>query len=74
MNETNITQIIIETLNTIFSQFFTSIDTNVYSLLDELVFVEQDFLKDSYLEKLLGTSSSNGLLLIANSLLVGFIL
>ncbi len=74
MNETNMTQVIIETLNSIFSQFFTSIDTNVYSLLDELVFIGQDFLEDSYLEKLLGTSSSNGLLLIANSLLIGFIL
>ena len=33
-----------------------------------------DILNDSYFEKILGTTASNGLLLIANSLLFGFIL
>ena len=70
----NITQIIIDTINTIFENLFSSIDNNLYSLLDELTFINTDILTDKYFQDILGTSSSNGILLIANALLFGFIL
>lgn len=73
-NTLNITTTIIETINTILESLFSSIDNNIYSILDDITFVSSDILNDSYFEKILGTSSSNGILLIANSLLFGFIL
>lgn len=70
----NITQIIIDTINTIFENIFSSIDNNLYSLLDELIFIDKDILNDNYFQKILGTSSSSGILLISNSLLLALIL
>ena len=70
----NITQTIIDTINTIFETLFASIDNNLYSVLDQITFISSDILNDQNFEKLFGTSTSNGILLIANSLLLGFIL
>ena len=68
----NITQTIIDTINNIFSLLFSSIDNNLYSILDKLLFINEDILNDSFLKTLLGNSVSKSLLIIANSLLVGF--
>lgn len=73
-NANNITQTIIDTINSIFETLFASIDNNLYSVLDQITFVNSDILNDQNFEKLFGTSTSNGILLIANSLLLGFIL
>ena len=70
----NITQTIINTINTIFENLFASIDNNLYSLLDEITFINSDIIKDQTFEKIFGTSTSNGILIIANSLLLGFII
>lgn len=74
MQETqaSITQTIITTINTLFSSLFSSIDNNVYSILDDIIFIEPDILNDNFMSKFLGTSSTSGLILIANSLLIGF--
>lgn len=74
MEQSNITEIIINTINTILSNLFSSIDNNLYSLLDDVTFISSDILNDKNFEKILGTSASNGILLIANSLLLGIIL
>lgn len=73
-NTNNITSTIIETINTIFKNLFTSIDNNLYEVLDDLVFVNRNILSDKYFDKIFGTSTANGILLIANSLLIGFLL
>ena len=70
----NTSQVVIDTINTIFENLFTSIDTNLYKVLDDLTFVGSDILEDKYFGKIFGTSASNGILLIANSLLIGFII
>ena len=70
----NITQIIIDTINTIFENMFSSIDNTLYSLLDELTFISSDILNDHYFQDILGTSASSGILLVANALLFAFIL
>lgn len=72
MPQSNITQTIIDTINTIFNNLFSSIDNNLYSILDKLLFINTDFLNDSFFENLLGHSMSKSLLIIANSVLVGF--
>ena len=74
MEQTNITQIIIDTINTILGNLFSSIDNNLYSLLDDITFINSDILNDKNFENIFGTSTSNGILLIANSLLLGIIL
>lgn len=73
-NSTNITQIIIDTINTIFETLFSSIDNNLYSVLDDVTFISSDILQDKNFENLFGTSASNGILLISNSFLLAFIL
>lgn len=73
-NSANITQIIIDTINNIFETLFSSIDNNLYSVLDDITFINSDILQDKNFENLFGTSTSNGILLIANSLLLAFIL
>lgn len=73
-NTTDITQTIINAINTIFENLFSSIDNNLYSILDDITFVNSDILYDKNFETLFGTSTSNGILLIANSFLLAFIL
>ena len=67
----NIVQVITETINNLFSNLFSSIDNSLYPMLDDLLFINSDIMKDKYIEKIFGSSSS-GLLLICNSLLIGF--
>ena len=73
-NSNDVTQIIIDTINKIFETLFSSIDNNLYSILDNITFISSNILNDSNFETLFGTSTANGILLIANSLLLGFIL
>lgn len=73
-NNTDISSIVINTINTIFQNLFSSIDTNLYNILDNLTFINSNILNDKYFGKIFGTSASNGILLISNSLLIGFIL
>ena len=70
----NITQTIIDTINEILQYLFSSIDNNLYSVLDNITFIGSDILNDKNFEKIFGTSTSSGILLIANSLLLGFII
>lgn len=70
----DVTTSIINTINTIFDKIFSSIDKSLYEILDDLVFVGPDILKDKHFGKLLGESASNGIILIANALLIGFLL
>ena len=72
MTSSNITQTIIDTINTILNNLFSSVDNNLYSILDKLLFINEDFLNNSFFENLLGNSLSKSLLIISNSLLIGF--
>ena len=74
VEEQNLSQIIKEIINSILSDLFSSIDNNLYSILDEITFIKSDILTNSHFLNLFGTSRSNGILLIANSPLLGFIL
>ena len=65
-SQASITQIILNTINTLFSSLFSSIDNNIYS------FINTDILKDKFISSFFGTSTTTGLILLANSLLIGF--
>lgn len=72
METSNLTTSIIETINSIFETLFSSIDTTIYSVLDELTFIDKNILNNSVFQKIFGSTGNNGLLVIANSLLIGF--
>lgn len=67
----NIVQVITETINNLFYNLFSSVDNSLYSVLDDLLFINLDIFNDKYMEKLFGTSSTSGLILICNSLIAG---
>lgn len=69
----NIVDTITQTINNLFSNLFSSIDNSLYSVLDDLLFINVDILDNKYLNMIFGSSSS-GLILICNSLLFGFCL
>lgn len=72
--EVNIASIIIDSINSIFQTLFTSIDTSISYILDEVTFINSSILDTSYFSSIFGRSSSSGILLIANSLILGFLL
>ena len=72
MENNTITETIISSINTIFEQIFGSVDNSLYSTLDNITFINSDILKNNYFEKILGTSTTNGILLISNSMLLRY--
>lgn len=70
----NMANIIITTINTILENLFSSIDNTLYSVLDDITFISADILNTSYFQKILGMSASSGILIIANSLLLGYLI
>lgn len=65
-------QIIIETLNKLFSGLFSSIDNSIYSMLDHITFISENIFEDKLLKSILNPFS--GIIIIANSLLVSFVI
>lgn len=72
MTQINYSQIIIDTINELFSTLFSSIDNSIYSLLDEITFIDESILSDKLFDKAL--NSIYGLAGVANALLIGFVL
>lgn len=70
----NITEVITKTINTLFDNLFSSIDNNLYLILDDITFINSDIFNDKFFKNIFGTSSQNGILLVANSLLIGIVL
>ena len=70
----NVTETIISTINSIFEKLFSSIDNNLYSVLDDITFINSNILKDNNFEKIFGTSTTDGILLISNALLIGVLI
>ena len=74
MNLADISTVVSTTINEIFYKIFSSIDNNLYSILDKFTFINSDILNDSYFGDILGGPNSNGILLIANSLIFGYLI
>lgn len=71
---TDYSQIIINTLNTLLSNLFSSIDNEVYSSLDNIAFVNENNINNNSIIMALTPAFSNTIIIIANSLLLGFTL
>ena len=74
MEQINITEIILNSINEIFSKFFSSVDNTIYALLDDLIFISPDILQNNSLKIIIGETNYSGILLICNSLVIGFII
>ena len=74
MNDKNIAESIFNIINSLFSKLFSSIDNNIYGILDKITFLNKEILQGENFQKILGDSFSNGILLICNSLVFGIII
>lgn len=74
MNSNEISSIISSTINQMFYKIFSSIDNSLYSILDDFTFIDSDILSDEYFMDIFGLSSGKGILLIANSLVFGYLI
>lgn len=72
--EIDIGAIILDTINSLCQSLFSSIDNTIFPLLDDLIFITPDIAESSYLEKIMGHNANTGLLILANALLLAFIL
>lgn len=70
MDSNDVVNVIIQTINTIFNNLFSSIDNSIYDSLDNYVFVNNDIISNNYFKNLLGYSG-NGFLYLADAMLVG---
>ena len=74
MDSSQISTIISSTINEMFYKIFSSIDNSLYSALDDFTFIDSDILNDNYFIDIFGLSSRKGILLIANSLVLGYLI
>lgn len=70
----NISSIITDTINSLFADLFSSIDNSIYYLLDDITFIDTGIISDNIFKNILGLSSNEGILIIANTLLFGVLL
>ena len=61
MEQGEIVNIIIDTINTILGNIISSIDNSMYSSLDSVIFIGPDIIKNSSFEKLLVLMENMGL-------------
>ena len=74
MDSSQLSEIIIQTINQIFSTMFSSIDNNLYGNLDNLVFIKNDILNGSIFKNSLGANTLSGLVYLADAMLAGILL
>ena len=74
MEDSIVISIIIKAINTIFNNLFSSIDNAIYPVLDDLIFIDEKIFDYTFLEKIIGENSNSGLLMLANSLLLAFVI
>ena len=73
-NEVNIIEVVKETINTLCNSLFDSVNNTVFPLLDDIVFINGDIVNSKSMQNLFGNSISEGILILANSLIFAFIL
>ena len=74
MNQEQIVDIIIKTINTIITNIFSSVDNSIFEILDDITFIDNGILTTSYFEKLLGANGKTGLLYLADAMLASILI
>ena len=73
MEATNLSTTIVNTINELIQNLFSSIDNNIYSYIDEIIFLTPSSISNNNFEDLF-TTSSNSILVIANALILAYLL
>ncbi len=73
ISQTEIINLIMSVINEMFSNLFSSIDNTIYSLLDEIVFVNSDLVITQGITNIFSSSKFN-ILILANILLSGLVI
>ena len=73
MEATNLSTTIANTINELIQNLFSSIDNNIYSYIDEIIFLTPSSISNNNFEDLF-TTSSNSILVIANALILAYLL
>ena len=71
MNKSELVDLLIQTINSIFSTLFSSIDNTLYEQLDSLVFVDSNILSASFIKSLVGNNNYNSFVYLSNAMLLG---
>ncbi len=70
----NVTEVILETINSLCNSLFSSINKSIFPELDKLIFINTDLIENTQMERILGTNFNTGLLVLSESLLSAFTL
>lgn len=73
MEANNLSTTIANTINELIQNLFYSIDNNIYSYIDEIIFLTPSSISNNNFEDLF-TTSSNSILVIANALILAYLL
>ena len=73
MEATNLSITIANTINELIQNLFSSIDNNIYSYIDEIIFLTPSSISNNNFEDLF-TTSSKSILVIANALILAYLL
>lgn len=73
MEANNLSTTIANTINELIQNLFSSIDNNIYSYIDEIIFLTPSSISNNNFEDLF-TTSSNSILVIANALILAYLL
>lgn len=73
MEANNLSTTIANTINELIQNLFSSIDNNIYSHIDEIIFLTPSSISNNNFEDLF-TTSSNSILVIANALILAYLL
>ena len=70
----NVTQVVLNTINTLCESLFSSINKTVFPEIDRLIFLNEDLTSSTYMERIIGTNFNMGLLVLAEFFLSAFVL
>lgn len=70
-SQEEIVDIIISTINLMFSNLFSSIDNNIYESLDKFVFIDSSILDNNFFVTLLGKNGKTGFIYLCDAMLLG---
>ena len=73
MEANNLSTTIANTINELIQNLFSSIDNNIYSYIDEIIFLTPSSISNNNFKDLF-TTSSNSILVIANALILAYLL
>ncbi len=70
----NVTEVVIDTINSLCDSLFSSINKSIFPELDKLIFLNSDLTESTYIERIIGTDFNTGLLVLAEFFLCAFVI